>query len=753
MSSAIEEFEKRISHLEQEFNKSRKEGINKIAEFAAAKFGQNIEIYFPKFAMLYDDFHGFKQSSTQEYELLRRGVRQESSGTTAKIEQIKLDIDKFKQSVLFQQKSITDSPIFVDLQDQVRNQINELEQVKMRIKNMPTAEKMETVDMRFREYISYEQFKDFQNDLPRKFCTQDQAKELKDANTRCDMKFKLFVSQEDLRKALIQVDTNIEKKLAQRVSQEELSDGLQALDETITEKINSFQSTLNTNKNIFAQFNRDFTHIQDDLKYLDEQVQKRMEIEDGDRLWNNFRKFCKFDDLKDLYNKTVPEIQKFEQKIIDFTQEMEKSRIMIRRFDEVISEKASKLNIKEVYQHIQATTTPLTEFQIISKQYQEKLDKDQGRIKNIEEMIDILGKQISKDIYQAVRRATHHLTKQTDGQTNITDNSSSFEEIKQQMNIKVDRQELQDIANQKSNKKDTELSLRWIDIIHKQLKQIAILITEILKQDLAPSNTQTNLEHSKQNTKAFLFQQALLISQWMSKFDSENINEYYDSQQMPSEVEAFEKYVQESLQNVDGLLLSPNNFNLNHNIKLKSKSVVSNKNAPTNIMIVNNRINYGSERRAKSKNLMSKMNMTLNIHGGMNSGTGIVQEFDPLIKTNSSFSNKKDSRYYLVKSSLQETASESLQKSKIKFHRDKLRLDYGSLTAVNSPRNNKESLSQLINEKFGTKNDYQHPLKLITLHETHRKQSMGDEFIHSDQNSFEQSTTLRLTPINLPGIR
>lgn len=36
-------------------------------------------------------------------------------------------------------------------------------------------------------------------------------------------------------------------------------------------------------------------------------------------MWNHFRKYCKFDDLKDLYNKTVPEIQKFEQKIIDFT--------------------------------------------------------------------------------------------------------------------------------------------------------------------------------------------------------------------------------------------------------------------------------------------------------------------------------------------------------------------------------------------------------------------------------------------------
>lgn len=110
---------------------------------------------------------------------------------------------------------------------------------------------------------------------------------------------------------------------------------------------------------------------------------------------------------------------------------------------------------------------------------------------------------------------------------------------------------------------------------------------------------------------------------------------------------------------------------------MKSKSVLGNKAvAPTSIMIVNNRINYGPQARSKSKNIISKMNMTLNMSGQQNSGTGFVNDFDPLIKTNSSFINKKDSRYFLVKSSLQD--QDSNQKSNFKFKRDKLRLDYGS---------------------------------------------------------------------------
>ena len=44
-----------------------------------------------------------------------------------------------------------------------------------------------------------------------------------------------------------------------------------------------------------------------------------MQREEGERLWIHFKKYCKYEDLKDLYQRTVPEIQKFEKKIIDFT--------------------------------------------------------------------------------------------------------------------------------------------------------------------------------------------------------------------------------------------------------------------------------------------------------------------------------------------------------------------------------------------------------------------------------------------------
>ena len=40
-----------------------------------------------------------------------------------------------------------------------------------------------------------------------------------------------------------------------------------------------------------------------------------MTIKAGDDIWDNFKKCAVYDDLRDLYTRTVPEIKKFEDRI------------------------------------------------------------------------------------------------------------------------------------------------------------------------------------------------------------------------------------------------------------------------------------------------------------------------------------------------------------------------------------------------------------------------------------------------------
>ena len=42
---------------------------------------------------------------------------------------------------------------------------------------------------------------------------------------------------------------------------------------------------------------------------------------DGKRIWRHFKRFAEYEDLKDLYSKVMPQIQLFEEKILDFSKQ------------------------------------------------------------------------------------------------------------------------------------------------------------------------------------------------------------------------------------------------------------------------------------------------------------------------------------------------------------------------------------------------------------------------------------------------
>ncbi len=65
--------------------------------------------------------------------------------------------------------------------------------------------------------------------------------------------------------------------------------------------------------------------VRDDFKAYDERLLNKAEVEETERLWQNFERYALDEDLKDLYGKTMPEIQRFEERLIAFTLELEQA--------------------------------------------------------------------------------------------------------------------------------------------------------------------------------------------------------------------------------------------------------------------------------------------------------------------------------------------------------------------------------------------------------------------------------------------
>ena len=66
---------------------------------------------------------------------------------------------------------------------------------------------------------------------------------------------------------------------------------------------------------------------------------------------------------------------------------------------------------------------------------------------------------------------------------NSAANAIKMEDIEDIISTKVERSELVSLLDIKSNKVDTQTNMQAIDIIHKQIKHLTVLLIEILRKE------------------------------------------------------------------------------------------------------------------------------------------------------------------------------------------------------------------------------------------------------------------------------
>lgn len=82
-----------------------------------------------------------------------------------------------------------------------------------------------------------------------------------------------------------------------------------------------------------------------------------------------------YDDLKDLYKKVIPQLAKFEQKMINYDTEYTKITQVIARFDENLLKKANKQSLDDLYIHLEKTFAQKFELDKIKGLYMTKFNE------------------------------------------------------------------------------------------------------------------------------------------------------------------------------------------------------------------------------------------------------------------------------------------------------------------------------------------------------------------------------------------
>ena len=178
----------------------------------------------------------------------------------------------------------------------------------------------------FKKYVTVLQFKSVQDDVKHLEETQasiehihllqDQIKFIhKDLDTR--------ISKEETLKRLNCLIEDVNKKLEERPVKEKV----RKMVENVDKKVENLQRRVSEDvKKLKETQDGHSSEIQMHSQELDKQsteIFKKLSSSDGQRIWRHFQRFAEYEDLRDLYSKCIPQLVKFEQKVLDVTEEVE----------------------------------------------------------------------------------------------------------------------------------------------------------------------------------------------------------------------------------------------------------------------------------------------------------------------------------------------------------------------------------------------------------------------------------------------
>jgi len=98
-------------------------------------------------------------------------------------------------------------------------------------------------------------------------------------------------------------------------------------------------------------------------------------------------------------------------------------------------------------------------------------------------------------------------------------------DLKKILMQKVDKQEVEAMIDLKSNKTDTDMAMKALDIVHKQITHMIVLVIEMVKGQMNALSIVNDSDKTKHHKNLmFLLSQAVNVCRWVNEFDPQNVN-------------------------------------------------------------------------------------------------------------------------------------------------------------------------------------------------------------------------------------
>ncbi|CAI2360376.1 unnamed protein product [Moneuplotes crassus] len=314
-------------------------------------------------------------------------VKKEAESIEKDTRKMKIDINRCEEKFTLTRQDV------LNLKDEVRITIKE--------SHSRAGKEIEKIDSKVNECVTLMDFETFKISLKHNYAVKKEVKDIRTDFMSLSKKLKenyMDLNQLDYLKMKIQKENQAE--VARCAKKEEF-----------LTHINNYEAFLNNFQKHKTLMLEEIGHLKNGERNLKTILDTKASLQDVDEIYIKFEDYGTNSAFQELREKVIPPVKSFESDILKFREQNLQHREIIFRFDEVITTKASKMDLKNLETKIGKTFIDRKQFSAYQSQTKTEIEEHYDYLIKLEDAMDLLNHELNKEIYQAVRRATLPLTK------------------------------------------------------------------------------------------------------------------------------------------------------------------------------------------------------------------------------------------------------------------------------------------------------------------------------------------------------
>jgi vacuolar-type H+-ATPase subunit I/STV1 len=230
--------------------------------------------------------------------------------------------------------------------DKALNQLStlsyDLEVVKMTAAHAAMKKDLDLVEQKLHGFVKTNRFDDLQRFVDT-LAPFTEITRLDDEITKLNVTLQDYELTKDVNEKISKVSKELWAEIDKKHDTEHFERKYREINDHVTDQTEKlFQETYSL-REISDRTRKKLDETSKMTNGLQAELDKKMQNEEGKKLWAHFKRYALYNDLRDLYKQTLPEIKKFEDRLHNYHTQQDKQNEVLRRFDEVLAEKGNRM--------------------------------------------------------------------------------------------------------------------------------------------------------------------------------------------------------------------------------------------------------------------------------------------------------------------------------------------------------------------------------------------------------------------------